>query len=415
VTISHLDNIADEPIGDALDPNDNNERGAITFELERGINIDEDGNEREVFFIMHDVSDEDLAEELGIAWAGNIANVSEAASAEASVKRKGNKLEWTFYGDLPNAVWANPQCRVGEPPSADALPGETCPNPASIPDNDESNTYSPLRRVNFDGKDVVFNMIFMKWGDEPFEQNRVDQNCVSLPDSPPNTTCAYNGTAWGRIDQSGHVIEMDTDADPPYVTLKLHKSWSEGGDYLPYYIVVDTWPFGPARAMGVPNVPKHKFLGDVAVPLVQFVPGRRWIHPSFPPMPQPATANGGEGGLADGYGINFGGGPFGSQIGLPSYFMPEDDYSPMWHIGFAHWLEPHDRVVKGFKELKQLRKEGKLEILELPAPPKIAQGDNTGIRVDDYDFDNLNSPHVVNCPTPITLDAAIHRARNAGK
>ena len=414
VTVSHLDNIADEPIGDALDPNDNNERGAITFELSRGTNIDANGNEREVFFIMHDVSDEELAEELGIAWAGNIAHVSEAASSEASVKVKGDKLEWTFYGDLPNPVWAIPTCRIGEPLAADGLPGETCQNAPGIPANDENNGYSPLRRVNFKGKDVVFNMIFIQWGDEPWEHNRVDAGCAGFPDHPANENCAYNGKQWGRIDNSGHVVELDTDADPPYVTLKLHKSWTEGGDYLPYYIVVDTWPFGPAEAMGVPNVPKHKFLGDVAVPLVQFVPGRRWIHPSYPPMPQPATANGGEGGFADGFGIIHGGGPFGGQIGLPSYFMPEDDYSPMWHIGFAHWLEPADRVVKSLKELRELRKDGRLEILELPAPPKIAQGDNTGIRVDDYDFKNLTSPHVVNCPTPITLDGALHRARNRG-
>jgi hypothetical protein len=411
VTISALDNISDEPIGDALDPNDNNERGAITFELAEGTNIDANGNEQKVYFIMHDVSDEDLAEELGIAWAGNIAHVSDAASAEASVSKKGNKLEWTFYGDLPNDVWANPACRVSD----GDVNGEACPNPDSISDNDESNTYSPLRRVNFEGKDVVFNMIFMKWGDEPYEQNRADESCVSLPDSPPNTTCAYNGTAWGRIDRSGHVIEMNTDANPPYVTLKLHKSWAEAGDYLPYYIVVDTWPFGPARAMGVPNVPKHQHLADVAVPLVQFVPGKRHVHPTFPPMPWPGVADGGEGGLADGYGLNHGGGPFGSQIGLPSYFMPEDDYSPMWHIGFAHWLKPADRVIKGFKGLKEARKNGELEILEFPAPPRIAQGATTGVLVDDYDFNSLTPPHVVNCPTPITLDSAIHRARNAGK
>jgi len=407
VTISHLDNIRDEFIGDALNPQPNNERGAITFELSKGTNIDADGNAREVYFIMHDVSDEALAEELGIAWAGNLTNTPVAASAEASVSESGY---WMFYGDLPNPVWADPPCRVSD----GDVDGEACPNPDTIPDISETNTYSPLRRVNYGGKDVVFNMIFIKWGDEPWQQNRTDRSCVSFPDDPPNTTCAYNGTAWGRIDNSGHVIELNTDAEPPYVTLKLHKSWAEGGDYWPYYIVVDTWPEGPSRAMGVPNVPKHQFLGTTAVPLVQWVPGKR-LHPTFPPMPQPATTDGGEGGLADGFGINNGGGPFGSQIGLPSYFMPEDDYSPMWHIGFAHWLEPADRVVKGFKELKELREDGRVEILEWPAPPRIAEGDLTGVRVDDFDFDNPNSPHVVNCPTPITLDTGIHRARNAGK
>jgi len=422
VTISHLDNINDEPIGDALDPNDNNERGAITFELAKGTNIDADGNEREVYFIMHDVSDEELSEELGIAWGGGLTGLlpSEGgdprATAEASVqevgKGKKKRLEWTFYGDLPNPVWANPACRAGDPD----VNGEACLNDANIPDVSDDNTYSPLRRVNIDGKEVVFNMIFMKWGDEDWEQNRTDRTCDSFPDSPPNTTCAYNGTQWGRYNNSGHVVEMNTDNNPPYATLKLHKSWAGEGDYLPYYIVVDTFPFPPARAMGVPYVPKHEFLGTVAVPLVQWMPGKRHVHPTFPPMPQPATADGGEYDCGDeGCGINGGGGPFGSQIGLPSYFMPEDDYSPMWHIGFAHWLEPHDRVVKGLEELRWLRKEGRVEVLEWPAPPRVAAGDNTGIRVDDYDFANPNSPHVVNCPTPITLDSAIHRARNAGK
>jgi len=412
--------ISDEFIGDSLsDPEPDNERGAITFELSKGINIDNDGNQREVFFIMHDVSDEALAEELGIAWAGGLVGVNPAATSEASVDEAGN---WTFYGDLPNPVWANPNCRVGEPLSADALPGETCANPAGIPAVDDNNGYSPLRRVNYAGKEVIFNMIIISWGDEPWEHNRVDEHCLSLPDNPANTACAYNGLEWGRADKSGHVIDLDTSADVPYVTLKLHKSWTEGGDYLPYYIVVDTWPAGPARAMGVPNVPKHQHLGTVAVPLVQFVPGTR-LHESYPPMPQPATTDGGEGGLPGGFGISGGGGPFGSQIGIPSYFMPEAKYSPMWHIGFAHWLEPHDRVVKGLTELKQLRAEGKLEILELPAPPAIAAGDNSAdldgdgigdIRVDNYKFVNPTPPHVVNCPTPITLDRGVHRARNAG-
>ncbi|MEN8207506.1 MAG: multicopper oxidase domain-containing protein, partial [Pseudomonadota bacterium] len=183
VTVSHFDNIRDEPIGDALDPNDNNERGAITFELSKGTNIDADGNETEVYFIMHDVSDEELSEELGIAWAGGLVGVNPAATATASVTRKGKELEWTFDGDLPNDVWANPPCRIGDPD----VNGEACTNPVNISNNDESNTYSPLRRVHIDGKDVVFNMIFMKWGDEPFEQNRVDESCNSFPDTPPNT------------------------------------------------------------------------------------------------------------------------------------------------------------------------------------------------------------------------------------
>jgi hypothetical protein len=87
--------------------------------------------------------------------------------------------------------------------------------------------------------------------------------------------------------------------------------------------------------------------------------------------------------------------------------MPEDDYSPMWHIGFAHWKEPATEVVKGLKRIKELRAEGKLEVIEFPPPP------NTG--TNNYRFDTSDPttplPHVVNCPVPMTVDAAIHKAR----
>ena len=82
--------------------------------------------------------------------------------------------------------------------------------------------------------------------------------------------------------------------------------------------------------------------------------------------------------------------------------MPEDDYSPMWHIGFAHWIDDTAvKVLKGIEELKYLRGEGKLMIHEWPG---IRVGEN------DYDFDNPTPPHVVNCPVPVTIDSAVHRA-----
>jgi FtsP/CotA-like multicopper oxidase with cupredoxin domain len=395
MVMSELDGIRDNPLRDALsDPKADNERGVATYPLTKGTNIDSEGNETEVWYLLHDVSDPDVAEELGLSWAGGLNGLPVAASAEASVSESGY---WTFYGDLPNPVWSNTDLT---PPLE--------PQRVGIPPVREDNTYSPLRRVNYRGKEVVFNAIILKWGDKDWEHNRIDESCTSFPDLPANTTCMYNGNSWGGLHESGHVVAMDTDGPNPYVSLKLHKSWSDGGDYLPYYIVLDTWPAGPARAMGVPSVPKHRFLAGAAVPLVQFVPGYK-LRDSYPPMP----ANAAYAGQGDGFGIS-GGGPFGSQVGLPSYFMPEQHYSPMWHIGFAHWLVPavdHGGVVKGIKQLKELRENGLLEILEFPAPPRINQGDATGIRVDDYDFNNLNSPHIVNCPTPMTIDTAIHRVR----
>ena len=380
--IGELDNIRDNPLGDALsDPEPDNERGTATFPLTKGTNIDADGNKREVWYFLHDVSDEKLAEELGLAWAGGLENTPEAATAKATVSESGH---WTFHGDLPNPIWAH----------------DNEENPVEgLPEVDDNNTYSPLRRVNYAGKDVVFNVIIIKWGDEPWEHNRIDKSCLSFPDLPANTSCPYNGEVWGGVDASGHVVELDTEGPNPHVTLKLHKSWTEEGDYLPYYMVLDTFPFGPSKTMGVPYVPKHKFLAGAAVPLIQFLPPAP-IRPSYPRTPE------------DGNGV-LGGGPFGSQVGIPSYFMPEQNYSPMWHIGFAHWLTPATDsvgVVKGLKQLKELQAEGKLEVIEWP--PAVSK---PNVGSNNYNFENLESPHVVNCPTPLTIDSAIHRARKFDK
>ena len=198
--IGQLDNIRNEFLGDALNPNENNERLTATFELQIGTNIDREGNERQVYFFLHDISDRELAEKMNLAWAGRLGNTPEPATAEATMKTKDGKQEWTFYGDLPNPVWANPPCRKGKDP--DPSPTDPCLNDPNIADVSEDNTYSPLRRVNIDGKDVVVNAIFVKWGDEDWEQSRTDLSCVSFPDvdgptGGANGTCAYNGTAWG--------------------------------------------------------------------------------------------------------------------------------------------------------------------------------------------------------------------------
>ncbi len=87
--------------------------------------------------------------------------------------------------------------------------------------------------------------------------------------------------------------------------------------------------------------------------------------------------------------------------------MPEDDYSPFWHIGFANWLTPSGEVIKGLDRLKELRAAGKVEIREWPAV--AAAGPNPGL-TNDFDFDTTTAPHVVNCPTPVTIDTVVHRA-----
>ncbi len=140
-------------------------------------------------------------------------------------------------------------------------------------------------------------------------------------------------------------------------------------------------------------MPKHEHLGTTSVPLIQWVPPAP-LNDTYPPT------------MADGHNLA-GGGPIGGQIGLPSYFMPGEDFNPMWHIGFAHWLTPAEEVVKSLDRVKELRAEGKVEIMEWPAinvnssDPEVSNG---------YLFTNPNPPHIVNCPTPVTLDTAVHRA-----
>ncbi len=386
VVVEQID-LVDVEIGSAVNPTED-ERAVAKVPLQKGINIDNEGNAREVFFVLHDVSDEDIAEAMGIAWAGGLVGTPEAATSAADLSESGI---FTFYGDLPNPVSLGP--------------GWVAQNPPEMPAQSVDNDYSPLRRVTIDGKEVIFNAFFVHWGEESWESLRIDPNCDpnepgNFPDDPPNTACRYNGEIWGL--NSGHALEINVTDPNPYVRMKLHKSWTNEGDYLPYYIVVDSFPAGPANNMGVIYVPKHKFLAHAAVPLIQFVPTQP-LAGNFPPTaPNPNN-------------VPNGGGPLGGQIGLPSYFMPEDDYSPMWHIGFTNWLVPSNgRIVKGLDELKALRAKGEVEIHEWPAVLQPPTSPNYN-PFDGYDFENLNSPHVVNCPTPVTIDFEMHRANKLVK
>lgn len=389
-TVEAVD-LVDVEIGDPVSNPTDDERVVIRFPLTRGTNIDADGNEREVFFVLHDVSDKELAEQMGLAWAGGLENTSVEATAEANLSASG---VWTFYGDLPN-------------PITRSNPAFVHLNDPDIPAQSADNTYTALRRVNIAGKDVIVNAFYINWGSESWEQLGIDENCDpnvpgNFPDDPPNTSCRYNGENWGG--DTGHALDINVTAAEPYVKLKGHKSWTEGGDYLPYYVVVDSHPKGPANNMRVPWVAKHQFIGQSAVPLVQFVPPEP-LTGSFPPTALNANNVAG-------------GGPLGGQIGLPSYFMPEKNYSPMWHIGFTNWLVPSNgRIIKGLNELKGLQELGEVEVHDWPAV-KFPLGHPRHNPPNGYSYESLpdsGSFNIVNCPTPVTIDFAIHQANKQVK
>ena len=99
-------------IGDAVNPTED-ERAVAKFPLQRGINVDSMGNEREVYFVWHDASDEEIAEKYGVAWAGGLLGTPVEASAEADFSEEG---VFTFYGDLPNPItFMGPQPQRGPP------------------------------------------------------------------------------------------------------------------------------------------------------------------------------------------------------------------------------------------------------------------------------------------------------------
>ena len=342
------------------------ERARITIPLQVGIN-DDNGVKTPVYFFLSEASSEEVAEEFKIGHAGiwEITPPPEASVAEA----KYENGEWTFYGNLPNPI---PTAGIDTPPQ------------------DPNNTYTPVRKVEINGQTVYFNIAFVSWGSNSWEHLRIDEHCT-LPDYPASTACRYQGKDLGTT-TAGQILELDL-GPTPTVTFKLHKAWFNQ-EYLPYYTITDAWPAGPANGMGVIYVPKHEYVELAGRPLIQFLPGVNFANreapndgTGFPPTEGP-------------YNIN-GGGPLGGQPGLPSYFMPGPDYTPLWHIGFTRWLEPHPDMpeVTSYEGVLKLREEGKVAIYEFPpSPPHIF--DPNLPSEGDFDVDGLK----VNCPVPATLD-----------
>lgn len=342
------------------------DRVFMDVHLTKGMNIDSNNVETEVWFILHDITDEETADAWGIAWGPLMTLAPDSATGEAQFNSVTG--EWTFFGDLPPPVGS----------ASEALHAD--------------NTYTSLRNVEINGTPMRVNAAFVWWGSGVGESLRVDVNC-RLPDFPPSTSCPYMGEIWGV--NTGQVISYNVEASPPTVTMKVNKGYTDDGDYFPYYLVLDTFPDTASNNMGVTFVSKHRNLGKAAIPLVQWLPPKP-IHPSFP-----ATE-------PDGHNVA-GGGPIGGQVGIPNYFMPGDFYSPFWHIGFAHWTERAWQSIKGIDTLKEFRARGLIEIREFPPAPEFHES------LDDYNFDADFSPLVVNCPVPFTIDTLILNARHFEK
>eukprot|EP00457_Paulinella_chromatophora_P000331 gb/GEZN01000331.1/.p1 GENE.gb/GEZN01000331.1/~~gb/GEZN01000331.1/.p1 ORF type:complete len:1384 (-),score=143.38 gb/GEZN01000331.1/:745-4896(-) len=339
--------MATEPVGGCANPTQD-ERAWVKLPLQKGTNIDSTGRTTDVFFVLHDMSDEVLAKQFGVSYAGGLAQTPTKATCRAEYDAK--KKAWTFLGDLPNPINRN-------------LPNIFKQN---LP---EYNNYSPLRRVVIDSKQIVVNAFFVRWGSTPDKQLRIDVNC-NFPDFPPNTACMHIGKEFGA--NTGQLLSINVDKEPFSATFKLHKSWG-GYSHVPYYMVVDAFPASVAMGMGVIYAPKHAQIGAGAVPMVQFLPPEA-LNPSFPKIPFNK--------------INMrGGGLFGGQDGVPSFYEPNGLNSPIATVDFVNWVKDSGPAeeVKSLEDARALQKEGKLEVI-----PELAL--------------------VLNCPYPLTLDVTLKDA-----
>jgi hypothetical protein len=272
------------------------ERGTITQPLLTGT-IASTG--QEVFFIITDASDKDFADLFCSIRADSLAEAPGAA-VETAIFENG---EWTFFEDAGLVVRLNPVTGEALPPVANS-------------------NYSPLKRIQWQGKTVTVNVPFIKWGDGLGQQLVVDPGGIDprMRRNPPSPFFVGDGPRDGAsvaqvsgevaLDRykGGQLVDLDLDAMT--VTIKLHRGTFGHPDEIPYYTQLEASKPPPAGFTGVIHAPKLGNLGrfgenDAAGRIAQFSNGVRLE----------------------------GGGPNRFQQGITSYRGGQQGtYSPMWHI-----------------------------------------------------------------------------------
>ncbi len=272
------------------------ERGTITQPLLTGT-IAYTG--QEVLFIITDASDKDFADMFGAIRADSLAEAPTAA-VENAVFDNG---QWTFYEDAGLVIRLDPM-------TGEALPPVANPN------------YSPLKRIQWNGKTVTVNVPFIKWGDGLGQQLVVDPGGIDdrIRKNQPSPSFVgggpFNGASAAQVSdeaaldryKGGQLVALDLDAMT--VTIKLHRGTFDHPDKIPYYTQLEASKAPPAGFTGVIHAPKLGNLGrfgdnDAAGRIAQFSNGVRIE----------------------------GGGPNRFQQGITSYRGGQQGtYSPMWHI-----------------------------------------------------------------------------------
>ncbi len=275
-------------------------RGTITQPLLSGMIL---STGAEVLFVIADASDKDFAEMFGTLHADALEEAPDEAVEDAIF----DGVSWIFFEDPGLVARFDVDDEDGDGDTSEVLP----------PVGNEN--YSPLKRVFFDGEEIIVNVPFVKWGDGNGQQLLVDEGgCDDLIRSnPPSPFFVGSGPTNGAdcsdeepLDRykGGQVVDLDLAAMT--VTMKLHKAFFKPGK-TPYYTVFDASKNPPAGFMGVIHAPKLGNLGrfgdnDAVGRIAQFSNGGRLNE----------------------------GGPNRYQQGITSYTGGSSQYTPMWHISW---------------------------------------------------------------------------------
>ena len=276
------------------------------------------------WFVLSDTSDEEFAKAEGCLWARGLGE-AHPDSIEDAVFDNG---AWEFANDAGLVAHLDENDQV-VPPSAN-------------PD------YSPLKRIVWNGREIIVNVPLVKWGDAPGQQMRIDRGGIDpvIRQNPPSPLYVGGGPGGATPDEEpieryegGQVValnippEAETMIDPrgvASVTMKaqiaIHRR-----DFFAYYVVFEASKPPPAGFMGVPYAPKLAFISSATDELWNNNRGHtkavghimQFRNGVFTPA----------------------GGPKRFQPGLTSYASPEvNDYSPMWHITWLFWDSDGDGI-----------------------------------------------------------------------
>jgi hypothetical protein len=378
--------------GEPFRPGDH--RGIINLPLRKAL---AGANNQRVWFVLTDASDQEFAEMTGVVWARTLNELDRAA-----VELTGNTFDpssnepWRF-GSVPGLV-----NRFGPNFPADPTNILLVTNT-----NGGGNPYSPFKLIMWEGREVIINAPFYKWGDAAGQQLIVDEGgCDPRIRSNVSSRFFFGGgppgcsddpsdrNLPGEIHLGGQSLGIFFTPDEATCALeadttqcaradhKLHMGVHRR-DLFPYYMSFET-----------SKPPQAHFHGELRVPkLMEVGTNQNDNGPDsgVPPTELFNTFAGGSKAVA--HIMQFHNGVFGRaggqhlfQPGLVSYWgPPANDYSPVWSISNMFFDCDLDGLL--FRDEANVGRGAQL-CADLTVPNFCDRGnDPNGPRIPDPNFD----------------------------